>query len=108
MQRAILLVVIILIAAIVLSRILPKMSVSVYPSPTVAATSSPTPTPEPKPTPSQSPKPTATSTPKPPPNVMNSAPGARYYYATVHTEKGDFTARVLSIDLTSARMITDT
>ena len=67
------------------------------------------PTPIPTPTPvtvtvtvTPSPKPT----PKPLP-VLQGPPGSGLTTATVHTEKGDFRATILSVDLGSSRMITD-
>lgn len=75
-------------------------------SPTLAPTPTPTPTPVPKtPTPSATLKP---STPKPTAQPVSGPPGAGYSSITVATQKGNFAARVLSIDLTSAKMITDT
>ena len=72
---------------------------------TVVATSTPTPTA----TASPSPAPTRTPTPKPPtPKPVSGPPGAGYSHITVATEKGNFAASVLSIDLNSSRMITDT
>jgi hypothetical protein len=82
----------------------PQASTSVSPSPTVTPT--PTPTPIPKtPAPVVTPKP---ATPKPTQAPVSGPPGAGYSSITVATEKGNFSASVLSIDLNSARMITDT
>lgn len=67
------------------------------PSPTVSSTPTPTPTP------------IKTQTPRPPTAIpVSGPPGAGYSRITVATEKGNFSASVLSIDLNSARMITDT
>ncbi len=77
---------------------------SATPTPTFEPTPSPTPTFTP--TPVVTPKPTATPTPSIKP--ITGPPGAGLTYATVHTEKGDFKATILSVDLNSARMITDT
>lgn len=68
----------------------------------------PTPTPTLLPTPISTSIPTKTATPTPAIPVISGPPGAGYSYATVHTEKGNFGAQILSIDLNSAHMITDT
>lgn len=68
------------------------------PTPTIAATLPPTPVPTP----------TLPPTPKPTDQPVSGPPGAGYSSITVATEKGNFSASVLSIDLNSARMITDT
>jgi len=78
------------------------------PTPTLSPSPSPSPTLVPTVTPSVSPKPTTSSSPKPAAPVISGPPGAGYSSVTVHTEKGDFSARILSIDLNSSRMITDT
>jgi uncharacterized protein YigE (DUF2233 family) len=78
----------------------PQTLVTVSPSPTVTPTpilQTPTPTVTPKP-----------ATPKPTQVPVSGPPGAGYSSITVATEKGNFSASVLSIDLNSARMITDT
>ncbi len=79
------------------------------------ASSSPTPSPSPSSSPSPSPKPVVTlsptklPTPKPAtPAPHTGPPGAGYSSITVATEKGNFSASVLSVDLNGARMITDT
>lgn len=78
-------------------------------SSTPTPTPSPSPTPTPTPTPSPSPAPSKTPTAKPAtPVPVSGPPGAGYSRITVATEKGNFAASVLSIDLNSARMITDT
>lgn len=51
---------------------------------------------------------TPTPTPKPTLKPITGPPGAGYTSGTVHTEKGDFTATILTVDLNSARMLTDT
>ncbi len=78
------------------------------PSPTPTPTISTTPTPSP--TITATPKPTVTATPStaPAPAGVSGPPGAGYSYITVQTEKGNFSASVLSVDLNSARAITDT
>ncbi len=77
------------------------------------STVTPTASPQPSPTSSSTPKPTSTPTKAPTPKPATPAPvsgppGAGYSRITVATEKGNFGASVLSIDLNSARMITDT
>ncbi len=77
----------------------------------VNITTSPSPSPTPIPTPLATPKPSPTKTPTPKPATpqpVSGPPGAGYSRITVATEKGNFAASVLSIDLNSARMITDT
>lgn len=75
---------------------------------TASPSSTPSLVPTESPSPSSSPTVYSTFSPKPTPNIITSAAGAGYYYATVATEKGNFQASILSIDLNSARMITDT
>lgn len=72
------------------------------PSPTVM----PTPTPTPASTPVPAPKPTPIPTTPPP--AVSGPPGAGYSHITVATEKGNFGASVLSVDLNSSRVVTDT
>jgi hypothetical protein len=79
----------------------PMVVSDVSPSPTIT----PSPTAIPKPTPAKSP---TASTPKPSQAAVSGPPGVGYSTITVATEKGNFSASVLSIDLNSARMITDT
>ncbi|HEX6977073.1 MAG TPA: phosphodiester glycosidase family protein [Patescibacteria group bacterium] len=102
--------IIIVLAILIQKKVIPfNINLS---SPTPTSTSTPTSSPTPVPTPTLTPTPTivATATPtfKPTPAPVTGPPGAGYSYITVHTEKGDFAASVLSIDLNSARMITDT
>lgn len=78
------------------------------PAPTQTPAQSESPSPSPTILPSPAPSATVSPIPKATPAVISGPPGAGYYYATVHTEKGDFQASVLSIDLNSSRMITDT
>lgn len=82
----------------------PLASPSIEPTPTETATpsSSPTPTQTPKATP----KPTSSATPAP--KAVSGPPGSGYSRLTVHTEVGDFTASIVSIDMAGVRMITDT
>lgn len=81
-------------------------------SSTPTATPTPTPTLVPTPVTTPTPKPVTSSvptpTPKPSAPAISGPPGAGYSYVRVHTEKGDFGAQILSIDLNSSRMITDT
>jgi hypothetical protein len=79
-------------------------SATTFSSPTPIITATPLPTMTPTISPSPKPSPTAKPTPKP----VSGPPGAGYSSITVATEKGNFSASVLSIDLNSARMITDT
>lgn len=77
----------------------------IYPYPSVTFTPSPSPTLIPSPT--QMPLPTAkpvTPTPKP----VSGPPGTGLSTLVVSTPLGNFSATVLSLDLTSTRMITDT
>lgn len=81
---------------------------TVSPSATFILTPTPTPTPSskpPSPSPSATPKP---ATPKPTAVPVSGPPGAGYSTINAATEKGNFSASVLSLDLNSARMITDT
>jgi len=91
---------------------LSKFSAGLTPTITVTPTPTPTitPTSTPKPAQPATPKPTPakTGTPKPSVAPVSGPPGAGYSTITVATEKGNFSASVLSIDLNSARMITDT
>jgi exopolysaccharide biosynthesis protein len=108
---AIIPVIIIIVIAVVI--FLPKLraffnSTLQTPTPSSVSVSTMTPSPTPilqTPTPFLSPKP---ATPKPTPVPVSGPPGAGYSSITVATEKGNFSASVLSIDLNSARMITDT
>jgi len=104
-------ILIIIILALVVVVFLPRLLTNkttkiplLKPTPTVA----PTPTPTPTPSLTPAPTPTITSTPKPTTPVITGPPGAGYSYVTVQTEKGNFSAQILSIDLNSAHMITDT
>lgn len=85
-----------------------RTSVSFAPTPPPSAT----PSPSISPTPSTSAKPTivASATPTSVPTAVpvSGPPGAGYSYITVGTEKGNFGASIMSVDLNSARMITDT
>lgn len=83
-----------------------EVTVSETPTPTPTATPTPTPTPTltptPTPKPSSTPKPVVTAPP------FTGAVGSGYSKVSVTTEKGTFTAYILSVDLGSNRMITDT
>ena len=78
----------------------PTVSPSQTPTPTATGTPKQIATPEPTPA--------KTGTPKPSVAPVSGPPGAGYNTITVATEKGNFSASVLSIDLNSVRMITDT
>lgn len=71
------------------------------PAPTVVPA---TPTPTAVPTPTRKPTPTPLPTPKP----ITGPPGAGITTATVSTAKGDFRATIMTFDLGSTRMVTDT
>ncbi len=108
-------IIIAIIAAILFiainNKILP-LKLELFPTPTPTPTTTPTATPTltPSPTPTQTPIATPTIKPsvKPTSIPVSGPPGAGYSAITVHTEKGDFQVGVLSIDLASSRMITDT
>lgn len=79
---------------------------------TVAATqgSTSTPTPTTKPTPQATKAPAtavATATPAPK-NIISGSPGVGYSSGAVHTEVGDFSAKILTLDLGTTKIITDT
>jgi hypothetical protein len=81
------------------------------PTPTIEATLTPTPTDLPTPTPTNSPTPTPSKppiSPTPTTQVVTGPPGAGLTSATVATEKGNFSATILTVNLASAKMITDT
>ena len=103
-------IILILIVVIFLPKIL-QQSVSIL-NPITTPTATPSPTLVPITTPTITPvvtsKPTSSSSPKPASPMISGPPGVGYSSVTVHTEKGDFGARILSIDLNSSRMITDT
>jgi hypothetical protein len=82
--------------------LIPTPTPTPTPSPTPSASATPTSTPKPTVTP------TPTATPQATPQPVSGPPGAGLSTITVATEKGNFKATVLSIDLNSARMITDT
>jgi exopolysaccharide biosynthesis protein len=81
-------------------------------SPVADVTKSPSPIPTPTPTPTTSPtpmttlKPTPTSRPTYKP--VSGPPGSGLSTITVATDKGNFTATVLSLDMRNAKVITDT
>lgn len=103
------LIIILLAAVVFLPKIISDKSLRnlvIKPTPTVVPTATPTPTPIP--TPVITPTPLITASPKPEVPVITGPPGSGYSYVTVHTEKGDFSAQILSVDLNSAHMITDT
>lgn len=85
---------------------------SVTPTPTASATSMPEPTATATPTLTPIPSPTQTKTPTPKPVVTpppyTGSTGTGYSRLSVTTEKGTFTVYILSVDLGSSRIITDT
>ena len=102
---------VLIIAILALIVIVPRLSpkkISNYSSAGLAVS----PSPSVLPTPTSTPVATTTAAPqvvsKPTPPVVSGPPGSGYSFVTVHTEKGDFSAQVLSIDLNSSHMITDT
>ena len=68
--------------------------------------------PSPSPVPASTPVPTAIPTPKPTakptPVAVSGPPGAGYSSMVVSTPKGNFSVQVLSLDLSSTRVVTDT
>lgn len=78
--------------------------------PTPTITQTPVPTPTSTPTPKPSPTPTAVPTKIPLPTLVlhKGPPSTGLSTINVSTEKGAFSATVLSMDLSSVRMITDT
>jgi hypothetical protein len=105
------LIIIILAGVIFLPKILmstPVPTVFLSPSPLPTLISTATPAPTSSPTPVITPVPTKSASPKPTIPVISGPPGAGYSSVSVHTEKGDFSVRILSIDLNSSRMVTDT
>lgn len=109
-----LLIIIVLLLAVVFAKpLLTKLTPTPSPSPTAIPTQTPTPTPTPTSLASPKPEakagtPTATGTPKPTTVPVSGPPNSGYSNITVATEKGNFSAKVISIDLGGARMITDT
>ncbi len=86
----------------------------IIPDPTVEPSPAPTLTPTPLP-PTSTPQPLPTSTPKPSPKptapapaVLNNPSGPGLSRGQVATPLGNFTASVLTVNLSSAKMITDT
>jgi hypothetical protein len=79
-------------------------------SPTIVVTpslfNSPTPTVTPPPTPTPTPKPSATA--KPTVKPMSGPPGSGLSTITVATDKGNFSATVLSFNTGSTKIVTDT
>ena len=73
----------------------PEASPSAQPSPSVSPSTILSPLPSPKPTPS-------------PVAAVSGPPGSGYSRVTVKTERGNFTASVVSIDMAGVRMVTDT
>ena len=77
-------------------------------TPTPTETVSITPTQTQTPTPTVTPTPTKTPTPKPTAPIVKGSPGVGYSVVTVETEKGNFSAKILSFDLSSTKIVTDT
>lgn len=108
----IILVVIALVAGIAVylrSKVSPPVSVPIVtpaPSPTPTPTS--TSTPMPTPTPTLKPTASATAAPAPKLPAYTGSVGTGYSTLSVNTEKGVFTAYILSVDLGSAKVATDT
>src|SRR3989344_1756282 len=75
------------------------------PSPVPTPTPIVTPLPTPPPTPTPPPMPTPKPTPSLP--VIQGPPGAGITTATVKTEKGDFRATILSLDMSTTKMLSD-
>lgn len=96
-----------LVVFVFVSKGFPKFSSHNQASPTPATVVSPTPTSISTPKTTPIPKLVSTSTPKAIAIPVSGPPGAGYSTITVATEKGNFTASILSIDLNSARMVTD-
>ncbi len=82
--------------------IIPTIEPTTKPTPSVTPTDIPTPTK----LPTSTPKPTNSPIPTAPP--ISGPTGAGLTSATVSTEKGNFSATILTVDLNSAKMITDT
>jgi hypothetical protein len=86
-----------------------KLNIST-PSPTPLVTFTPTPSATPSVTPVPTVVPTVkpTTSPKPTAIPVSGPPGSGLSTINVATEKGNFTATVLSLDLSSTKIITDT
>lgn len=97
-----------IIVFVLFSKELPRFYPIKTTVPAPSVTASPVPTVTMAPKVSQTPKPTVVPTPKATASPVSGPPGAGYSTITVATEKGNFTASVLSIDLNNAKMITDT
>lgn len=82
--------------------------IKTIPAPESAPTATASPSPIPIKGTTPKPVPTVTSTVKPTSIPVSGPPGAGYSTITVATEKGNFSVSVLSIDLGSARVVTDT
>lgn len=97
---------------VALSFVVKKNLISIPPTNTVEPTSSSTPTPNPSSSETPSPTPIATLkptvTPKPTLVPVSGPPGSGLSTINVATEKGNFKATVLSLDLSNTKVITDT
>jgi hypothetical protein len=78
------------------------------PPPTATAIATSPPSPSPLPTLVSTPSPSPVLTPKPTAKPVSGPPGSGLSTITVATDKGNFRATVLSLDLGSTRVITDT
>ena len=85
---------------------LPGPSPTATETPTMSPSPSPSPTLTPVPTSSVTPKPTVTA--KPTAKPVSGPPGSGLSTINVATEKGNFSATVLSLDMGSTKVITDT
>ncbi len=101
---------IILIAVVILAAKNKDNFITLVPTTTQSPTAASNPTSSEISTIKLSPTPTQTAkpTPKPTGPPVSGPPGSGYSRITVHTEKGDFSASVVSLDLNSTRVITDT
>lgn len=87
-------------------KIAPPVSPTPISTPEVSPSTLPTPTSTPTITPALTPT-AVPATPKPTLAPVSGPPGAGLSTINVHTEKGDFTATVMSFDLSNTRVITD-
>lgn len=106
------LIIVVLIAIIAFAAYKDGFFKSVIPSSIPLVTATPAATPSPSPTLVPTVKPTSipasSSTPKPTAKAVSGPPGSGLSTISVATEKGNFTATVLSLDMGSTKMITDT
>jgi hypothetical protein len=106
--------IIFVLIAILIVLFWPKLALIKLPVSTILPTNTPTISPTPTPTIKPTPTPIPTQTPTPKPTIkptlppVSGPPRAGYSTINVATEKGNFSASVLSIDLSSAKVVTDT